>query len=205
MTTRSKRQLEIPALARDAYLIAAVSPVDSTPTARDALASMAAALQADPQRLLGFVHSCCYGPGGEAAQVHDALDLAPQGYTVLGTDAAALFDAVKTVASGYSGCVLVAGGAGGSACALIADRETAQTLSPAPLRLQVSVAGPASDDAEADAIRIARALCGAADDPTAVDGDLLAHLSAMTHGLDTGHTRLALHRADVITAIALTA
>ncbi len=202
--TRSKRQLEIPALARDAYLVAAASPLDGAPTARDAFANLAAAMQADPQRLLGFVHSGCYGPGADAALVHAALDLAPQGYAVLGTDAAALWEAVKTVASGYSGCVLLVGGATGAACALVADRETAQTLSPAPLRLQVSVAGPASDDAEDEALRVARALSGADSDPSAIDGDLLAHLSAMTDGLDRGTTALALHRADVITAIALT-
>jgi len=206
MTTRSKRQFEIPSLARDVYLVTAQSPASGSPAARDSIAGAAAALGLDPQRLLGFIHSCCYGPDYAAADTHTDLGLAPQGYAQHGTDAGALWEGVKNVASGYSDCVLVACGTAGEHCAVMADRETAEALTPQPLRLHVSVAGPASTDAEAEALRVVRAMAGVDDgEAGAVDGDVIAHMAAMTNGLESGQTRLALVRDATITALALTA
>ena len=206
MTTRSRRQLDVPSPARDTYLVAALSPVSGAPAAREAIAGAAAALGQDPQRLLGYVHSCCYGPGCDAAAVHADLGLGLQGYTQHGSDAGALWEGAKTVSSGYSDCVLVACGADGASCAVLADRETAETLTRRSLRLLVGVSGPASAGAEADALRVARAMAGVEGGEVAsVDGDPIASLAAMTDGLQPGQTSLAVVRGDVITAVALTA
>ncbi len=206
MTTRSRRQLDLPSPARDAYLVAALSPVSGAPTAREAIAGAAAATGQAPERLLGFVHSCCFGPGCDAAAVHADLGLGLQGYAQHGSDAGALWEGVKTVASGYSDCVLVACGAGGASCAVLADRETAETLTRRPLRLHVAVSGPASAEAEADALRVVRALAGVdGGEAATVDGDLIAHLSAMTDALEPGQSNLAMVHGEVITALALSA
>lgn len=206
MTTRSTRQLDIPSPARDVYLVAALSPVSGAPAAREAIAGAAAAIGQEPHRLLGFVHSCCYGPGCDAAAVHDDLELGLQGYAQHGSDAGALWEAAKTVASGYSDCVLVACGVGGASCAILADRETAETLTRRALRLHVGVSGPASGDAEADALRVVGALAGGVDGEVGpVEGDLIAQLASMTDRLQPGQTSLAMVRSDVITAIALSA
>jgi hypothetical protein len=206
MTTRSTRQLDLPSPARDAYLVASLSPVGGTPAAREAIAGAAAAIGQDPRRLLGFVHSCCFGPGCDAAAVHADLGLGLQGYSQHGSDAGALWEGVKTVASGYSDCVLVACGADGASCALLADRETAETLTRRSLRLHVGVSGPSSAEAEADALRVVRAMAAVEGGEVAgVDGDLVAHLAAMSDGLQPGQTSLAMVRGDVSTALALSA
>lgn len=190
MTTRSGRQLDLPSLARDAYLVAAISP----------------AIGEDSRRLLGFVHSCCYGPDCDAAAVHADLGLGLQGYSQHGSDVGALWEGVKTVASGYSDCVLVACGADDASCVVLADRETAETLTRRALRLHVGVSGPSSADAEADALRIVRAMAGVEGGEVAgSDGDVIALLASMSDDLQPGQTSLAMVRGDAITVLALSA
>ncbi len=142
MTERSNRQRKAPRFVRDVYLVAAAAG----PAPADALASVAEAVELPPERLVRYLHSGCYAADDPAA-LHDALGMAPQGYLPLpaGAGLLALWEAAKGVASGYSDAILVADDA---ACAVVADRETAQTLRRDPLQLHVA-AGTDRDTAVA--------------------------------------------------------
>lgn len=202
MTTRSKRQLESPTLARDAYIVVAASPLSGTPAVRDTIANAAAAIGEAPGRILGFVHTCYYGPHCAAADTHAQLELDAQGYSVSATDSAALWEGAKTVASGYSACVLVMGGEAGNACVVLADRETAETLAPNPIRLSMAVAGPAADADEV--LGMLTGMSGSEGGaPETVEGDVLAHVASRAAGLGRGESKVALVRAEVLTALGL--
>jgi len=129
MITFSKRQLATPKLMRPVYLVTAgQSKFDrAQPDKRteelciDALTMAAKLINKTPAELKKYIHTAYYGHFADhfgdqllgEAVIHDRLGLDPLGNIGVKTGGATggstLWEAVKTVASGYSDCVLAMG------------------------------------------------------------------------------------------------
>jgi acetyl-CoA C-acetyltransferase len=127
--TFSEQQLKIPKLMRPVYLVTAgQSKFDrAIPEKRteelcvDALTMAARLIDKTPAELKQHIHSCYYGHFADhfgdqllgEAVIHDRLGLDPLGNVGIKTGGATggstLWEAVKSVASGYSDCVLAMG------------------------------------------------------------------------------------------------
>jgi len=125
----SEKQLAIPKLQRPVYLVTAgQSKFDrAMPDKRteelciDALSMAAEIIDLSPAELKSHIHSCYYGHFADhfgdqllgESVIHDRLGLDPLGNVGVKTGGATggstLWEAVKTVASGYSDCVLAMG------------------------------------------------------------------------------------------------
>ncbi|HLB31442.1 MAG TPA: thiolase domain-containing protein [Gammaproteobacteria bacterium] len=125
----SERQLRIPVIARPVYLVTGgMSRFDRAFPDRkteelcvDALTEAAQFINLSPARLKRYIHSCYYGHFADhfgdqllgEAVIHDRLGLDPLGNIGIKTGGATggstLWEAYKTVASGYSDCVLAMG------------------------------------------------------------------------------------------------
>lgn len=125
----SKQQLKIPKLMRPVYLVTAGESEfrRAFPEKRteelciDALTMAAELIDMSPAELKSYIHTCYYGHFADhfgdqllgEAVIHDRLGLDPLGNVAVKTGGAtggsALWEAVKTVASGYSDCALALG------------------------------------------------------------------------------------------------
>lgn len=125
----SERQLKIPNIHRPVYLVSAgQSPFDRAfPNRRteelciEAFCMAAGMIDKSPAALKTYIHSCYYGHFADhfgdqllgEAVIHDRLGLDPLANVGIKTGGAtggsALWEGFKTVASGYSDCVLVMG------------------------------------------------------------------------------------------------
>lgn len=125
----SEKQLAIPKLQRPVYLVTGgQSKFDrAMPDKRteelciDALCMAAEIIDLSPAELKSYIHSCYYGHFADhfgdqllgESVIHDRLGLDPLGNAGIKTGGATggstLWEAVKTVASGYSDCVLAMG------------------------------------------------------------------------------------------------
>jgi len=125
----SDRHLKIPKIQRPVYLVAAgQSKFDrSFPDRRteelciEAFRMAASMIDKSPAALKSYIHSCYYGHFADhfgdqllgEAVIHDRLGLDPIGNVGIkaggATGGSALWEGFKTVASGYSDCVLVMG------------------------------------------------------------------------------------------------
>ncbi len=129
MITFSDRQLRIPKMSRPVYLVTGgMSKFDRAfPDKRteelciDAFTEAAEFIGMTPYQLKKYIHSCYYGHFADhfgdqllgEAVIHDRLGLDPLGNVGIKTGGATggstLWEAYKTVASGYSDCVLALG------------------------------------------------------------------------------------------------
>ncbi|TAJ94059.1 MAG: thiolase domain-containing protein [Gammaproteobacteria bacterium] len=129
MITFSERQLRIPTIMRPVYLVtggmskfARAFPDRKTEElCVDALTEAAEFIYMTPAELKRYIHSCYYGHFADhfgdqllgEAVIHDRLGLDPLGNIGIKTGGATggstLWEAYKTVASGYSDCVLALG------------------------------------------------------------------------------------------------
>ena len=182
MTSHSKRQLKAPRPARDVYMVTAGASTDGGEDGcEQALAAAAAAIEIPAEVLARYVHSCCYvpPPGATSGSLHRRLGMAPLGSVVAARGGPALWMGANSVASGYSDAVLIAAwDEGGAHCVVLAERETAQTLTATPTRLGVAIA----HGTDPDGVELARqrALAVAGLDSASLADDLPA-----------GHPRIA--------------
>lgn len=129
MITFSERQLKIPKISRPVYLVTGgMSKFDRAfPDKKteelciDALVEAAQFIGLTPRELKCYIHTCYYGHFADhfgdqllgEAVIHDRLGLDPLGNIGIKTGGATggstLWEAYKTVASGYSDCVLALG------------------------------------------------------------------------------------------------
>ncbi|MDP2647094.1 MAG: hypothetical protein Q8P24_19335 [Desulfobacterales bacterium] len=129
MITFSDKQLKIPRMQRPVYLVTggmskfarAIPEKRTEELAVDALTEAARFIGAAPGQLKKYIHSCYYGHFADhfgdqllgEAVIHDRLGLDPLGNVGIKTGGATggstLWEAYKTVASGYSDCVLAMG------------------------------------------------------------------------------------------------
>jgi acetyl-CoA C-acetyltransferase len=129
MITFSDRQLKIPKLAKPVYLVTGGNSqfARAFPHKRteelciDALTEAAEFIGMTPYKMKEYIHSCYYGHFADhfgdqllgEAVIHDRLGLEPLGNIGIKTGGATggstLWEAYKTVASGYSDCVLALG------------------------------------------------------------------------------------------------
>ena len=129
MITFSERHLRIPKMQRPVYLVTGgMSRFDrAIPEKRteelciDALTEAAEFIDMTPAQLKTYIHTCYYGHFADhfgdqllgEAVIHDRLGLDPLGNVGIKTGGAtggsALWEAYKTVASGYSDCALTLG------------------------------------------------------------------------------------------------
>lgn len=129
MITFSERQLHIPVMSRPVYLVTGgMSKFDrafpykkTEELCIDAMIEAAEFIGMTPSRLKRYIHSCYYGHFADhfgdqllgEAVIHDRLGLDPLGNIGIKTGGATggstLWEAYKTVASGYSNCVLALG------------------------------------------------------------------------------------------------
>ena len=129
MITFSERQLAIPKMSRPVYLVTGGMSkfARSFPDKKteelcvDALFEAAEFIGTTPRELKRYIHSCYYGHFADhfgdqllgEAVIHDRLGLDPLGNIGIKTGGATggstLWEAYKTVASGYSDCVLALG------------------------------------------------------------------------------------------------
>ena len=171
MTDLSKRQLELPDPARPVYLVTAgASQQSGAVGCEEALGAAAAAIEASADSLTRFVHSCCYVPpaGDRGTDVHVHLGLEPLAAIDLPDGPAALWAATASVAGRVSSVVAVFGWDGdGAHCAVIAHRESAETLARRPLRLGLGIG--AGEGAEPLAATHAAAFAGLTDAPALDD------------------------------------
>jgi len=178
MTSYSKRQLRSPRPARGVYVVTAGASAEGGEAGgRQAFSAAAAAIDLPSETLARFVNSCCYVPPGGAGSgaLHQLLGLAPLGSVDAVKGGPALWTAASAVAGGYSDAILIAAwDDSGAHCVVLADRETAQTLTSAPVRLGVAVAHGTSDELDGIELATERALALAGTDSAAAADDLPA-------------------------------
>lgn len=129
MITFSKEQLATPKFARDVYLVTggmsefrrAFPERRTEELCVEAFQEAAEYINTTPQELKKYIHSCYYGHFADhfgdqllgESVIHDRLGLDPLGNVGIKTGGATggstLWEAAKTVASGYSNCVLAMG------------------------------------------------------------------------------------------------
>jgi len=178
MTSYSKRQLKTPRLARDVYMVTAGASAEGGEAGCErAVEAAADAIEVSLQTLSRFVQSCCYVPpeGGVSGSVHRKLGLTPLGTVDSARGGPALWTAAAAVASGLCDTALVAAWDGhGAHCVVVADCETAQTLSKSPVRLGVAIAHGVSSALDGADLARTRALAMAGADSAAPADDLAA-------------------------------
>jgi hypothetical protein len=215
MATFSKRQQQPPNPARDVAVVAAAvadAAGEAEAAVREALDGLATIAGAPADRLVGFLQSAVYAcPASEdAAVVHAALGLAPLPAVATTDSAVALWQASLAVASGHADAVLVAGwDDAGAVCAVLADRETAETLTTGPRAFAAVTAMAAAGDpgsAVQSAADRARALAGVTADAPSVDADALDALRWLAgQGNEPGHTATVFVSGAQVTAVVLQA
>ncbi|MFQ6606673.1 MAG: thiolase domain-containing protein [Fidelibacterota bacterium] len=129
MITFSERQLKIPEMSRPVFLVTggmskfarAIPEKRTEELVIDAFTEAAQFIGKTPAELKEYIHSCYYGHFADhfgdqllgEAVIHDRLGLDPLGNIGIKTGGATggstLWEAFKTVASGYSDCVLAMG------------------------------------------------------------------------------------------------
>ncbi len=129
MITFSERQLRTPKYLRPVYLVTAgqsrfdraIPEKKTEELCIDAFTMAAELIDKSPAELKKYIHSACYGHFADhigdqllgEALIHDRLGLDPTGNIGVkaggATGGSTMWEAVKTVASGYSDCVLAMG------------------------------------------------------------------------------------------------
>ncbi len=212
MATFSKRQQQIPNPAREVSLAGAVTVDDAGEAAAMvglALRGLAETCEIPANRVAGFLQCCFYTatPAEDAAAVHAALGLTPLPAVQVPDSGLALWQASLAVASGHADAVLVAGWDDrGAAAAVIADRETAETLSRGARRFTAltAMAAPGANGEAVDAVaQRARAVAGTTADAPSTDAgalDALRWLAGLSmHGAD--HTATVFVAGAQVTAL----
>ena len=191
MTSHSKRQLKTPRMARNVFLVtASASAVGGEDGCRQAFDVAAAAVDLPAETLARYVHSCCYvpPPGEASGSLHARLGLAPLGSVDAARGGPALWIGASAVAGGCSDAVLIAAwDEHGAHCVVLADRETAETLTTTPVRLGVAIAHGASSglDGVDLARRYALSLAG-------------VESASLVDDLPAGHLRIVQFRTQAL-------